>query len=105
MKNVIKRAALLSDGDAILAKTLPVEISNYTKFILNNGSSVMEKAAGKNHNLKEVALEAEYETILKVLKEVNFKQNQSSEDSQHRPQDALQQDESVQTLNCAHACF
>jgi len=78
MKNVIKRAALLSDGTLIFAKSLPVEISNYTKFILNNGSSVVERNEGKSHNLKEVALEAEYETILKVLKEVNFNKSKAA---------------------------
>ena len=78
MKNVIKRAALLSDGTLLFAKSLPVEISNYTKFILNNGSTVIDRNQGKSHNLKEVALEAEYETILKVLKEVNFNKSKAA---------------------------
>ena len=78
MKNVIKRAALLSDGEIIYAKTLPVEISNYTKFILHNGAPVIDRNHAKSHNLKEVALEAEYETILKVLKEVNFNKSKAA---------------------------
>lgn len=78
MKNVIKRAALLTDGDEIQAKSLPVEISNYSKFILSNGSPVAEKDLSQSHNLKEVALEAEYETILKVLKEVNFNKSKAA---------------------------
>jgi two-component system response regulator HydG len=78
MKNVIKRATLLSDGHTIQARSLPVEISNYAKFMLLNGSAPGERAQGKSHNLKEVALEAEYETILKVLKEVNFNKSKAA---------------------------
>ena len=79
MKNVIKRATLLSDGHTIQARSLPVEISNYAKFMMLNGSSAGDRLTqGKNHNLKEVALEAEYETILKVLKEVNFNKSKAA---------------------------
>jgi len=90
LKNVIKRAALLTDGDKIKVQSLPFEISHYTKLSFPesdaNGhlqyeeSTVQESQAKSQHhpNLKAAAKEAEYETILRVLKEVNFNKSKAA---------------------------
>ncbi|REJ84492.1 MAG: sigma-54-dependent Fis family transcriptional regulator [Bacteroidetes bacterium] len=66
LKNVIKRSVLLTDGNILLSKTLPNEISNAEKFNFSN-FSVNSKSV-KNLYLKDAAQEAEYELIIKTLK-------------------------------------
>jgi two-component system response regulator HydG len=85
LKNVIKRAALLSDGDKIKAQALPFEISHYSKLSftekeIENTTRHEEPKPVRDHfhNLKEAAKEAEYETILRVLKEVNFNKSKAA---------------------------
>lgn len=79
MKNVIKRAALLTEGNMIEAKALPLEISNHSKLIFPE-SKTAEDLIPKDHtpNLKAAAHEAEYEMILKVLKQVNFNKSKAA---------------------------
>ncbi|WP_423146557.1 sigma-54-dependent transcriptional regulator [Rubrolithibacter danxiaensis] len=76
IKNVMRRATLLSDTNLIQLKSLPLEISNFHKV------SAMETAVESNKNnprdLKNAALEAEFETILKVLREVNFNKSKAA---------------------------
>lgn len=76
LKNVVRRATLLTEGDEILVKALPLEISTYAK------TSAIETTIGghvtRPRDLKNAALEAEYETILKVLREVNFNKTKAS---------------------------
>jgi len=79
LKNVIRRATLLSEGNEIQLKALPLEISTFAK------TSAIENAFGttivqnpKKHDLKSAALEAEYETILNVLREVNFNKTKAA---------------------------
>lgn len=79
LKNVIRRATLLSEGNEIQLKALPLEISTFAK------ASAIENAFGANvsvstnrHDLKNAAMEAEYETILNVLKEVNFNKTKAA---------------------------
>jgi two-component system response regulator HydG len=70
-----------------MMKALPLEISNrmmsfdYSANTNNNGSANTEHAEVKEirHDLKNAALEAEYETILQVLKEVNFNKTKAAE--------------------------
>ncbi|MEA5461529.1 sigma-54 dependent transcriptional regulator [Arcicella sp. LKC2W] len=97
MRNVIKRATLLTDGEFIEAKTLPFEISNYSKLLFtdtvnvpNNQpivnqipeisvvSSPIIEVSTKKPSLKSAAVEAEYEMILKVLKDVNFNKSKAA---------------------------
>jgi two-component system response regulator HydG len=69
LKNVVRRATLLTETQEIQLKALPLEISTYAK------ASAMESSISrteKPRDLKNAALEAEYEAILKVLREVNF---------------------------------
>ncbi|MCU0353756.1 MAG: sigma-54 dependent transcriptional regulator [Cytophagales bacterium] len=99
LKNVIKRATLLSDGDMIEARTLPFEISNYSKLQfadeppaaplaplnISAGSLMPEdpaeaalSLAARKGSLKDVAHGAEYEMILDVLKQVNFNKSKAA---------------------------
>ncbi len=80
MKNVIKRAALLSDDSVIHAKNLPLEISNPEKFFSRESSPGEDNEQHVlNTSLKSAAHEAEYETILKVLKQVNFNKTKAAQ--------------------------
>jgi two-component system response regulator HydG len=79
LKNVIRRAALLSEGNVVQLKALPLEISTFSKGA--DLENTLEAKIAKNSNkydLKNAALEAEYETILQVLKEVNFNKTKAA---------------------------
>jgi two-component system, NtrC family, response regulator HydG len=86
LRNVVKRATLLTDGSQIEVKSLPMEISHQTKFIFPEPQPSDEMIPllprptydnGKP-DLKIVASEAEYEMILKVLKQVNFNKSKAA---------------------------
>lgn len=96
LKNVVKRAALLTDGDYVEDRSLPFEISNYRKLLFeHSGESVAEaptaavpiretiatapvrKPFGEN-SLKEASIDLEYEMILKALKETNFNKSKAA---------------------------
>jgi len=80
MKNVIRRATLLTEGTEITMKTLPLEISNFKMPVYDYSSQIDTVEVKENrHDLKNAALEAEYETILKVLREVNFNKTKAAE--------------------------
>ncbi|WP_461449289.1 sigma-54-dependent transcriptional regulator [Mucilaginibacter sp.] len=87
LKNIVRRATLLTEGDEIMMKALPLEISNrmaaFDYGVTNNGSAISQseniEIKQNRHDLKNAALEAEYETILKVLKEVNFNKTKAAE--------------------------
>ncbi|HYG40688.1 MAG TPA: sigma-54 dependent transcriptional regulator [Cytophagales bacterium] len=79
LKNVIRRAALLTDGSLILPKSLPVEISNNAKLGFSRvpaGVPVEQQPA--HPNLKNIRLEAEYEMIKEVLKQVNYNKTKAA---------------------------
>ncbi|HVW97183.1 MAG TPA: sigma-54 dependent transcriptional regulator [Mucilaginibacter sp.] len=80
MKNVVRRATLLTEGNEILMKALPLDISNF-KLPVYDYSPVaeMQEIKENRHDLKNAALEAEYETILRVLREVNFNKTRAAE--------------------------
>lgn len=73
MKNVIRRACLLSDGNLVESKSLPSEIINFSKFQFG-----LEDRSDRAPNLKATAMEAEFETILKVLKQVNYNKTKAA---------------------------
>jgi two-component system response regulator HydG len=94
LKNIVRRAALISEGSEITTKSLPLEISNYKlpAFDYGHQQSSFNQPNSFNqqheqrlevkeprHDLKNAALEAEYETILKVLREVNFNKTRAAE--------------------------
>jgi two-component system response regulator HydG len=80
MKNVVRRATLLTEGNEITMKTLPLEITNFKAPVYDYSTvAEMHEIKENRHDLKNAALEAEYETILKVLREVNFNKTRAAE--------------------------
>ncbi|MDO9185463.1 MAG: sigma-54 dependent transcriptional regulator [Bacteroidia bacterium] len=89
MKNVVRRAVLLTEGTAVEAKSLPFEISNYTRttmaiaddkqeLIIEYNVSAVNDTKEEKPDLKSVALVAEYDLIIKVLKEVNYNKSKAA---------------------------
>ncbi len=89
MKNVVRRAVLLTEGTAVEAKSLPFEISNYTRTtmaiaddkqesVIEPNISVVNDTREEKPDLKSVALVAEYDLIIKVLKEVNYNKSKAA---------------------------
>jgi two-component system response regulator HydG len=98
MKNVIKRATLLTDGEYVEVKSLPFEISNYQRLRFDEpAASVSTKSdstPGKQfsaasdstpaepisyeNKLKSANLDAEYEVILDALKQANFNKSKAA---------------------------
>ena len=101
LRNVIKRATLLSDGEEIEPSALPFEISNFNKLQFDKGvqpepvtnsfmpatpasyapSNVEEEEPQRGlseTSLKGASIDAEYEMILKALKKVNFNKSKAA---------------------------
>lgn len=96
LKNVVKRAALLSDSEYIEDRSLPFEITNFQKLQFENVPEVAEvvhdtlptmarteipvlpRPFGESNSLKEASIDLEYELILKTLKEVNFNKSKAA---------------------------
>ena len=102
LKNVIKRATLLTDGEEIEPAALPFEISNFNKLQFDKGpqietvtnsyapaAPVVPAAAAaaeedepqrslSETTLKGASIDAEYEMILKALKKVNFNKSKAA---------------------------
>ncbi|MBK8415524.1 MAG: sigma-54-dependent Fis family transcriptional regulator [Bacteroidetes bacterium] len=86
LKNMIKRAALLTKGEIINVEALPDEMKSPEKSLfLSTGSTANGEVANKTvnfgkstTNLKEAALEAEYETIMNVLQKVQFNKSKAA---------------------------
>lgn len=90
LKNVIKRATLLTDGPLIEVKSLPFEISNYYKLRFDTnelnaakqegGEKALDKLqadAGRN-KLKAANLGTEYEVILQALKQADYNKSKAA---------------------------
>jgi two-component system response regulator HydG len=79
LKNVIRRAVLLCDTDKVQLKSLPLEISTYARTTHSDNSGQSSYVPKENNrDLKNAALEAEYDTIREVLKEVNFNKTKAA---------------------------
>jgi two-component system response regulator HydG len=85
LKNVVRRATLLTEGNEIQMKALPLEMLAFDRIhpheaalTLNNGS-ITPTVKDVRPDLKNAALEAEYETILQVLRQVNFNKTKAAE--------------------------
>ena len=97
LKNVIKRATLLTDGDTIEASSLPFEISHHDKLqfeqpetsafpssistapVINVTEEAIEMPRTMSETtLKGASIDAEYEMILKALKKVNFNKSKAA---------------------------
>ena len=104
LKNIIKRAALLSDGNLVQAKALPFEIVNHEKLAFGvsdleiNDNGVGEEAFLPNQqpktapnistappqyfqapNLKTAAHDAEYEIIIQTLQKAKYNKTKAAE--------------------------
>lgn len=82
MRNVIRRATLLTDGGRMTVSALPPEIVYSRKF---NFSDADSNATGQERkerksplNLKDAAAEAEAEVLKKVLEEVKYNRTQAA---------------------------
>lgn len=94
LRNVIKRATLLTDGEEIEASSLPFEISHFSKLqfekqpepvyssvvsVPNSFTEVTENPRSISETtLKGASIDAEYEMILKALKKVNFNKSKAA---------------------------
>jgi two-component system response regulator HydG len=101
MRNVIRRSTLLTETTLVEASTLPFELINYNRLLFNEptGMAVQSQAhkdipqytppTTQNYvsppisitksDLKSTALDAEYEMILSVLKQVKFNKTKAAE--------------------------
>jgi two-component system response regulator HydG len=75
LKNVVRRATLLTETNQIQVKALPLEISTYAKA---SAIEISNNKLEKPRDLKNAALEAEYDAILNVLREVNFNKTKAA---------------------------
>jgi two-component system response regulator HydG len=92
LKNVVKRATLLSDSSVIDIKSIPFELVNYRKLQFENTGEPAAAAATVNREntatvaqpvprepgLKSVSIDAEYEWILETLKKVDFNKSKAA---------------------------
>ncbi|MEO5647905.1 MAG: sigma-54 dependent transcriptional regulator [Chitinophagaceae bacterium] len=82
-RNVVRRAVLLTNSGKISAKVLPWEITNsYSSGSTADLSASHESQAQtpyKDLDLKDAAAKAEYDTIMNVLKDVNFNKTKAAE--------------------------
>ena len=103
MRNVIRRATLLTDGGLIEARTLPFELLNHSRLSFEPATAAMglptfvaapepvkypvyepapvapTNADNAKADLKSAAFGAEYDLILNVLKQVNFNKSKAAE--------------------------
>ncbi|HRE50269.1 MAG TPA: sigma-54 dependent transcriptional regulator [Flavitalea sp.] len=94
LKNVVKRATLLTDGESIEDRSLPFEIVNFTKLSFEQEPE-MAKAIRPRHasphllhapaklsidetTLKAASIDAEYEMIIEALKQANFNKSKAA---------------------------
>ncbi len=96
LKNVVKRAALLTDGEWIVDRSLPFEISNFNKLQFDKTEKQEEEITSrintfspevsklpevKKHidsSLKIASIDHDYEVIVKTLKENNFNKSKAA---------------------------
>jgi two-component system, NtrC family, response regulator HydG len=100
LKNVVKRATLLCDEEYIDVKSIPFELTNFTKLQFEGSVepvvasvvpqipsafssptpafAVPKKIVPKEQSLKSAGIDAEYELILEALKKVNFNKSKAA---------------------------
>ncbi|HMG83034.1 MAG TPA: sigma-54 dependent transcriptional regulator [Ferruginibacter sp.] len=86
LRNVVRRAVLLCVDNVVTIETLPQEIvfmnDQLESYELSGEHKKMEPQIlpmGKDFNLKEMTAKAEYDAIMKVLKDVNFNKTKAAE--------------------------
>lgn len=92
LKNVVKRATLLTDGDYIEDRSLPFEITNFNKLSFETSgepaaSTVVQPSINSitpsrtvldETTLKAASIDAEYEMIIEALKQANFNKSKAA---------------------------
>lgn len=86
-RNVVRRAVLLTPSGKISASTLPWEIKNAPLITdteqrisaTTQNTTAPQQPVSKERDLKNAAAKAEYETIMSLLKEVNFNKKKAAE--------------------------
>jgi two-component system response regulator HydG len=95
LKNVIKRATLLTEGDRVEISSLPFEITHYNKLKFDEGLDYNDFLPGISErtiadpvpipkkekefkSLKNASLDAEYEMVLRALEEVDFNKSKAA---------------------------
>lgn len=80
LKNIIRRIALLTEGNIIKVDVLPLELSSYSRNFNKpvSVSKLKEILLDTHKDLKNAANEAEYDIILSVLKEVNYNKTKAA---------------------------
>lgn len=76
LNNVVKRVALLTSGEEVRLNSLPHEISFGEKFSFDGPAHLLSE--DQPNKLKSVALNAEYEKILEILKQVNYNKSKAA---------------------------
>ncbi|HTB51811.1 MAG TPA: sigma-54 dependent transcriptional regulator [Ferruginibacter sp.] len=85
LRNVVRRAVLLCVDNVISIETLPQEIvfmnDQLQSYELSGEHKKVEAhvSLSKDFNLKEMTAKAEYDAIMKVLKDVNFNKTKAAE--------------------------
>ncbi len=83
LKNVISRAALLTNDQKISVAALPFEITNKDVITAKTSNAALkpltDDIAKKEVHLKGTAAKAEYEAILNALQRVNFNKSKAAE--------------------------
>ncbi len=88
LKNVIKRATLLAEGELVESKTLPFEIAHYSRLQFDKANAFQdndddeedfdEEADSYENKLKSANIDAEYEVILGALKKANYNKSKAA---------------------------
>jgi two-component system response regulator HydG len=81
-RNVVRRAVLLTPSGKINSKVLPWEITQSLSQQFGQGDhmdGIVSNGQHKDVDLKDAAARAEYDTIMNVLKEVNFNKTKAAE--------------------------
>ena len=91
LKNVIKRATLLTDGDLVESKSLPFEITNFARLQFDTPvalrpkptpiatiANISKAPVSYENKLKSANIDAEYEVILEALKQANFNKSKAA---------------------------
>lgn len=83
-RNVVRRAVLLTPSGKITSKVLPWEIINsythpHSASHKTDSNAIEENSIPKDLDLKDAAAKAEYDTIMNVLKDVNFNKTKAAE--------------------------
>ncbi len=78
LRNIVRRSALLTDKGNIMIDAIPSEIRHYTKRDFLQNESALPEQFSPGTALKNATLEAEYEMINRVLREVNYNKTKAA---------------------------